>query len=118
MDSNIQLRIGSDLTSLSKFERSAAQGGSTFLEKIFFPEELHAAEAVSQLAGMFAAKEAVIKALDLEGGSWRRIRISRTGSGRPVCELVDDDMKIISHDVTISHDGDYAYASAVFMLHE
>ncbi len=58
------------------------------------------------LAGRFAAKEALIKAVG--HGSLRSYEIISNDNGKPTC-IVDNKKVFIS----ISHDGDYAMAMAV-----
>jgi phosphopantetheine--protein transferase-like protein len=74
------------------------------------------ASAFDTLAGMFAAKEAVIKALAMKAGEWRKIEIGKNNHGRPEARLADFSRRIVAHDLSISHDGEYAVAAAVFLL--
>ena len=97
------MRIGCDVVSIEKFTKSVKMGGDSFLRTIFLPSELKN-DSLEHLAGIFAAKEAVIKTLDLPPISWLEIEIQHYPSGRPKCRLVTD--------ISISHDKDYAIAFA------
>ena len=97
------MRIGCDLVSIEKFSKSVERGGNKFLQKIFLPSELKNSD-MEHLAGIFAAKEAIIKTLDLPPASWLEVEIQHHLSGRPKCHLVTD--------VSISHNKDYAIAFA------
>lgn len=112
----MEIKIGSDIIHLGKFKRAFAGHRSKFKEDVFFPTELEDTE-ISHLAGIFAAKEATIKALDLKPGQWKKIEIKHTNSGKPLVSLKPplDQKSIKSHDVTISHHGDYALAVVVMV---
>ncbi len=111
---NMQVKIGCDIVHLGKFKKSVARGGEAMLGKIFTSREL-AGVAPETLAGIFAAKEAVIKALGLKAGDWHKIEISRDRSGRPEIKLLETGHKIAGRDLSISHDGEYVLAAAVFI---
>lgn len=122
----MEVKIGCDLVNIKKFKKSAQRGESKFLNKIFSPSELAGSPKMETLAGIFAAKEAVIKALAAEGeprhrrelkaGDWHKIEIVKNKNGRPKAKLSESHMKIISNDISISHDGEYAVAIAVFLI--
>lgn len=75
------------------------------------------------LGGRFAAKEACLKALGTgfgqAGMSLRSLEIRPNALGRPVCFFLDKvadrakDLGIFSHSLSLSHEGDYAFASFV-----
>lgn len=113
---NIKIKVGCDLVNIKKFGKSLKRGKIDFLEKIFTASELANSHSAETLAGVFAAKEAVIKALELEVGAWRDVEIVKKESGRPEVRLAKSGIKIISHDISISHDGEYAFAAAVFLI--
>ncbi|MDA2922316.1 holo-ACP synthase [Patescibacteria group bacterium AH-259-L07] len=112
----MEITIGCDHVNIKKFKKSVQRGGGTFLNKIFSPHELVNARAEETLAGLFAAKEAVIKALALKAGDWHKIEIVKNESGRPEVKLLGLEHKIVSQDISISHDGEYAFAVAVFLF--
>ena len=97
--------IGVDLVHIPEFTKNIEIGGETFLLRTFLPTELKN-KKIEHLAGLFAAKEAVIKAVGLPIGSWLDIEIS---DGKPVA-IVQHQRKL---DISISHHGDYAIAVAV-----
>lgn len=78
-------------------------------KKVLFDEELifynEASNKVEFLASRFAAKEAIVKAMDRTVG-FKDIRISNSASGKPVCNI-DGIM------LTISHERNYSIAFAI-----
>ncbi len=121
---------------ITRFKKSVERGGGKFLDKIFTPRELAVSEkidpvrgredsqrastsnGIESLAGIFAAKEAVIKALGGKAGDWHKIEIIKNKNGRPEIKLLELNVndKIISQDISISHDGDYAIAVVIFLM--
>lgn len=107
----MKTKVGCDIVFLKKFQESLTQGGDSFLQKVFSAHELHQNKSTESLAGIFAAKEAVMKAFDMEAGSWQKIEISKSETGRPVLKVEGMDLK--RSDVSISHDGEYVVAVTV-----
>lgn len=110
------VKIGCDLVDIKKFKKSVKNGGTRFLNKIFSRHELSQNSSTQSLAGIFAAKEAVKKALELKAGNWKKIEIVKKQNGRPEINLSGLNKKIISQDMSISHDGEYAMATAIFLI--
>jgi len=111
----MEVRVGTDIV---RVERFRAPGIKTPVEKIFLPSELSNRDP-KHLAGIFAAKEAAMKALKIPAGEWQNIEITYEESGRPQLNLLRDFLsvpKILSWDLSISHDGGYAIAVAVFLI--
>ncbi|MDD3089049.1 MAG: holo-ACP synthase, partial [Candidatus Omnitrophica bacterium] len=88
------LGIGIDAVDISRFKKAVEERGGKFLEKIFTAKELEYAgskrAAFMHMAGKFAAKEAVKKALP-EGASiglnWSDIEILNGYDGKPYAVL-------------------------------
>jgi holo-[acyl-carrier protein] synthase len=116
------LGVGVDTVSLSRFA-SKLVDTPRLKERLFLESETHAdgAEASNHtLAGRFAAKEAVIKALAGEPGiEWHGIEVGKESSGKPVIWLHGETAKVALRQgvrklhVSISHDGDSAVAFVV-----
>ena len=101
------IKCGIDLVFIPEFEERAKRSGKGFLGKIFLESELRNTES-SHLAGVFAAKEAAMKALGLPAGSWHKIEVSYDKNGRPKVHVLGKKSKRC--DLSISHAGDYAIA--------
>jgi len=87
------------------------------LGNLFSVHELHNAKSLTSLAGLFAAKESVVKALGLVPGNWQQIEIIKETNGKPAIKLLPfSDQNILSCDLTITHDGDYAFATVCFLI--
>lgn len=112
----MKIKTGCDLVAIKSFKESMQRGGQGFLNKVFSSHELSNSTSEESLAGIFAAKEAVKKALDLEAGNWQMIEIVKEGSGKPQVKLMDPSGDIQSSDISISHHGDYVMATAAFLI--
>ena len=117
------LRVGIDLVRISRIAESLDQFGERFLRRVFTPGEIAYATAspahtAERLAARFAAKEAVIKALDLaeRGVGWNQIEVARTPSGAGVLILHGVAAEAAAGSelaVSLSHEGDLATAIVV-----
>ncbi len=83
-----------DLCEVGRMRSEIAEGGPTFLQNIFTPEEISYCDSRSDpaqhFAARFAAKEACLKAIPWGSGqksSWLEIAIVRKADGQPVIEL-------------------------------
>lgn len=109
----MKIKVGTDLINITRFKNAL----NKIQDRVFLPSELKNLE-IQHLAGIFAAKEAVIKALNLKPGVWHNIEISNKKSGKPVVKLSEDLIKnkIINYDLSISHDNKYSIATFVVLL--
>ena len=90
----------------------------SFLKKAFHPSELKKLDP-PHIAGIFAAKESVLKALDLPPGSWLEMEVRYKQSGKPFIALSGQVKKRIkSISISISHDNNYEVAQCVAVLKE
>ncbi len=104
----MKVRVGCDIVDINRIRKLDTKT----LQKIFHPTELKNKKPES-LAGIFAAKESCKKVFnELD---WLDITITKEKSGKPAIRL-NTDKTIESHDVSISHDGKYAFATVVFLL--
>jgi holo-[acyl-carrier protein] synthase len=116
---------GVDIVEVVRVERAVARWGDAFVGRVFTDRErAHAGAtpvAAQRLAGRFAAKEAVMKALGFGLGSmgWREIEIATDARGKPVVELsgraadVADRLGVRAWSVSISHTRRLAIAHAL-----
>jgi len=100
------VHIGIDLVYIPDFQKRLERSGG--VEKVFTDAELGQNQKLESLAGIFAAKEAFMKALGRKV-NWREVWVEKKESGRPV--LVSPTLASEETvQVSISHDGDYAIA--------
>ena len=110
------VRFGSDIVHLPKFKKTFQENKEYFAEKVFCSEEFKES-TIEKIAGVFAAKEAVVKALNLGAGQWLKIQIGHDKSGKPFLVSYPQDKKEKiqwQHELSISHDGEYAIANVIF----
>lgn len=119
------LQMGCDVCHIAAIEQMLKEGPAA-LERIFTPEErqysasqMHPAQ---HLAGFFAAKEALAKAVrepSLLGKYYREVTVCHRENGMPGLRLSESLAKAFSDrgirvaDLSISHDGDYAVAAVL-----
>jgi holo-[acyl-carrier protein] synthase len=120
--------IGVDLCELSRLEHAlAARSGARFRARVFTPAEVrYCAQrqrtALQSYAGIFAAKEAALKALGTgwsQGLGWQSVEVVHDAGGAPALVLHDAARTlarrrgVTSAHLTISHAGGLAVAVVV-----
>ncbi len=98
--------IGIDLVFIPEFRERLAIGAGKMSERAFRASEMNG-QSIEHLAGLWAAKEAVMKAASAPPVRWTDIVISHDPSGRPHARVGNQEFA-----VSISHQGDYAVAAA------
>lgn len=114
--------IGVDVVDLARFER-ALQRTPTLVSRLFADSEQvkdGKPTPLRSLAGRFAAKEALIKALgDSTGVQWHDMRVTNDGLGNPSIELHDatraiaDARGITAIHLSMTHDAGIAIAYVI-----
>ena len=114
------MRIGIDLVQVSRIRESLDAFGDRFLARVFTPSEVaYARTRPESLASRFAAKEAVKKALELDGVGWTEIEVVRRASGACDVELhgaarsAADAIGARELALSMSHEGDFATAVVI-----
>ena len=114
--------VGVDIIETARIKRVLDKFGDRFLRRIYTDwERAYCRRNVLHLAGRWAAKEAVSKALGLgvRGVGWREIEILRTPLGQPIVKLHGNAelrrmaLGLGAMTVSISHIRDLAVAAAV-----
>lgn len=108
---------GVDITEVRRLRQAVDKWGDDFLGRVFTAEELRNAKTrgsfFQHLAGRFAAKEAVFKALGDKQLSWKDLQILNDKEGKPYCVFLNRRTDKVEVHVSISHVKTYAVASAV-----
>lgn len=108
---------GVDITEVRRIRQAVEKWGDDFLKRVFTPSELkNAKNRVSlyqHLAGRFAAKEAVFKAMGDSRISWQDFQIHNNQEGKPICQFLNGKGRGINVYISISHVKTYAVANAI-----
>ena len=116
------LRSGIDIIEISRLEQINPDIRKRFISRVFTPDKIkQAGDRSNAFTGLFAAKEAVSKALGTGIGHvrWQDIEIIHLPSGQPEVKLhgngkrVADRLGLEVWSVSISHDRDKVVAMAV-----
>ena len=120
----MKLSTGVDLIEISRIEEVISRHGKHYLERIYTPAELEQCGKRSEsLAGRFAAKEAVAKALGCGIGdvAWKDIEILGDEQNAPVLTLQGaakqraDNLGYSTWSVSISHSQSHSVAFVVMV---
>jgi len=108
---------GIDIIEVSRLRQAIERWGGDFLRRVFTEEELENAQKrgglYQHLAGRFAAKEAVFKALGDKGLNWKDVEILNDIDGKPYCLILNRKIKRVQIYISISHVKNYAVANAI-----
>lgn len=118
--------IGLDLVKIERIRALAERWRERFLERLYTESErrycFERASPYASLAGRFAAKEAVLKAMGTgwsAGISWQDIQVVNDRSGKPVAQVQGRagallrEAGVTDIHISLSHDADYAIAQVV-----
>jgi len=119
------MQIGVDIIEINRIKKACAR--KNFVNRLFTLRELNGVEGKSSfyahLAGKYAAKEAVVKAMGtgFRNMKWKDIEILNQASGKPVVVLSGKAKKMFEHKnfnsiiISISHCKEYAIAFALVL---
>ena len=118
----VNVAIGIDIIEVDRVRKVYEHHGDRFLKRVFTEAEvLQCRGKANRLAGRFAAKEAISKALGtgLHGVAWREMEVVQLRSGRPTVTLHGNAKRraqllgISAFDVSIADLKDFSIAVAV-----
>jgi holo-[acyl-carrier protein] synthase len=119
---SLPIGCGVDVVELTRFRRAMERGGRAFMRRVFTKREEAYARArrrttLLHLAGRFAAKEAVIKAMSQIDPArmlaMNEVEVRNDRLGRPHVILHDGRRRRVSVHVSLSHVNTVAVASAI-----
>ena len=119
---SLPIGCGVDVVELPRFKQAMRRGGEAFVRRIFTLGEQqyarrHRRTALLHLAGRFAAKEAVIKAVSQVDPSrtlaMKDVEVCNDRLGRPSITLHDGPRRRLSVHISLSHVHSVAVASAI-----
>lgn len=120
----MKIATGVDLIEIDRIVEVIARHGNHYLQRIYTPAELEqCGKRAESLAGRFAAKEAVVKALGSGIGdiTWKEIEILGDENNAPKLTLTGaakqkaDELGLTSWSVSISHSQSHSVAFVVMM---
>lgn len=100
--------IGCDIVDIKRFSSVIDKEGEAFLCRVFTTTELQD-QRLEHLAGIYAAKEAIMKTGLVPVGAWQEVEIFNDQTGKPQARFSNANSLC---DISISHDGDYVIAIA------
>lgn len=118
----MKLATGVDLIEIARIQEVIARHGNHYLERIYTPAELeYCGKRAESLAGRFAAKEAVVKALGCGIGdvTWKEIEIVGDEQNAPLLTLTGmaqqkaQELGLLNWSVSISHSQSHSVAFVV-----
>lgn len=118
------LATGVDMIEVARIERGMARHGDRFCDRFFTPQEqAHCQGRATSLAGRFAVKEAVAKALGTGIGDfrWTDVEVVCDARGRPRLVLhneakdLADELGLRHWSISLSHTDTHAIGLAVGM---
>jgi len=116
------MKIGTDIIQIHRIEKALKKYGDKFKKRFLNPTEISLVNKVESLAGFWAAKEAISKAIGCGIGkelSFHDIYIFKDPKGAPHFTLNLNLQKIYpieSSSLSISHDGGFAIAVVVINM--
>jgi len=116
------MKVGTDIIQIARIEQTLLKHGDAFKKRFLNSSEIVLANKIESLAGFWAAKEAIAKALGCGIGSrlgFRDIHIAKDPRGAPYFTLSKQAQtihRIRTASLSISHDGGFAIAVAVVVM--
>ncbi|MBM4051308.1 MAG: holo-ACP synthase [Planctomycetes bacterium] len=120
--------IGIDLVECARIERMLGEHGQAFLDRVYTGAEqascARSRNRVERLAGRYAAKEAVLKAIGTgmrDGMCWTEIEVSNDLLGAPSVRLAGAvartaaERGVVRLHLSLTHDGGVAMAQVMAM---
>lgn len=123
------MTTGVDIVQISRIEKLLNKKEDLFLYKVFTEKEMDyiskKGNNPNTIAGLYASKEAISKALGTGIGklAFKDMEITHDINGKPLVNISTDkdyllkELGINRFDLSISHDGDYAVAFVIGYYH-
>jgi len=116
------MKIGTDITVVSRIEKSYQKFGKKFLNRFLSEEEQQLSHKIESIAGYWASKEAISKALGCGISaelSFLDITIYKDKKNAPHFRLSPKAQKlhkVKSSSLSIAHDGGFAIATVILVI--
>lgn len=121
----MEIASGIDLVEIDRFRQLKPEILKRFFQRVFTQSELdYIASSFERAAGIFAAKEAVVKTMGCGIGpvSWQEVEIKHSSESKPYVQLhhkaadIGKEMAIKQWSISISHTKNLATAVAVALM--
>lgn len=125
----MQIRQGIDIVSVSRLEEAVQRSGERFLNRVFTREERDYCESkrfkYEHYAARFAAKEAMMKAMEIRRQNrlrFREIEIRRRPTGKPEIAMSRENRRRfglpenVKIELSMTHERNYAVSFVVLIL--
>ena len=125
----MQIRQGIDIVSVERLEEAALRHGDRFLNRIFTPKERAYCESkrfkYEHYAARFAAKEAMMKAMEIRRQNrfrFREIEVRRRPTGKPEIAITPENRsrfglpEKLQIELSMAHERAYAVSFVVLFL--
>ncbi len=112
------IRIGCDIVAIERVKKAYEKFGKKFLKRFLDEEEIALIKKEESIAGFWAAKEAIAKALHTGIGeelSFLDIKLYKINNV-PYFTIKSKKFTIIDSSLSIAHDGGFAIANAIIVL--
>lgn len=116
LDKLLAMKVGTDIIQINRIDKLLKTYGIKFKQRFLSKQEIAMARKTESIAGLWAAKEAISKALGCGIGaqlSFHDIVIAKNHRGAPYFTLNKEVLKVYrikSSSLSISHDGGFAIA--------
>ena len=115
----MQIKVGTDIIVIARVKESIEKFGDKFLNRFLNKSEIKSAKNIETIAGYWAAKEAIAKALGCGIGkelSFLDIEIYKDRKGAPYFKITKEGFFVRDASLSISHDGGFAIATTVVIV--
>jgi phosphopantetheine--protein transferase-like protein len=111
----MNIKVGCDIVDINRVSEWQIKKPE-LISRVLWDKEIERDDP-EHIAGLIAAKEAALKALSLSTDHWKDILIQKNQEGKP-CLIVNHTIseRIMSSNISISHDGNIALAVAVMLI--
>ena len=118
----MSIKVGTDIVAIGRVARSIEKFGDKFLKRFLCEAEIKSAKKIETIAGYWASKEAISKALGCGIGkelSFLDIEIRKDAKNAPYIIIkgnAKERFAIKESSLSISHEKDFAIAVAVIVV--
>jgi len=115
----MRIEVGTDIISINRIKKLIDKFGDKFIDRFLDEDEKKLAKKIESIAGFWAAKEAISKAIGTGIGkelSFLDIKIEKNVNNKPYFKIYKKNFNIISSSISISHDSGFAIATAFVVI--